>query len=166
MFWERTRRGMGHIWLQEKNELSYKSWNIRVPQSYCLKSYLKSLFLPFWKCTSVCSRRSEVCGPAVLYFPASWPYRSGPANALKWTPPPGAWTWCPCCRFQRCAFDRSREVSWSPAMDTNQVLDEQQAQRLYSVVKMSSLKTLIPQLRVCLCTFEIFRLTRAALMYS
>lgn len=122
-------------WLQENNGTFL--WDLKYQGAIVLlfQILFEEFVLPFWRCTSVCSRHSEVCGPAVLYFPASWPYRSGPASALKWTPPPGAWTWCPCCRFQRCAFDRSREVSWSPAMDTNQVLDEQPTQRLDSGVK-------------------------------
>ncbi len=71
--------------------------------------------LPFWRCTSAWTRCCAACGPAALCCPSAWPYRCGPASARRWTPPPGAWTWCPCCRSRRCAFGRSREASGSPA---------------------------------------------------
>lgn len=63
-----AQRGDGTTGLQENNELSYERRNVRLTYVNCLK---QEFVLPFWKCTFVCSRRSEVCGPAVLCSPAS-----------------------------------------------------------------------------------------------
>lgn len=79
------------------------------------KNTTGSFLLPFWTCTSASALHCEACGPAALCCPGSSPYRSGPASALKWTPPPGAWTWCPCCQSLRYVSGRSQVESGSPA---------------------------------------------------